>query len=253
MKSSDPRPDWVAESLPEQGREDLRLMKEFGGGPFDVDAGLAKFEERIAHVTPARTAFPRGLVASALVLLGASSIVGFTSFHGRDVRPSAESVSSAVVPANDSPSTPILLAAPTAEPAHAATAIPSLSVDALPTVSTSRSKPAPPPPSVNGAKAAVSGDDGDPIEAEVRHATKLRVVARTDPQAALGLAADGDRSFPRGMLHAEREAIAIEALARLERWPEAKTRAEAFAGAYPTHPRTARIRAIAKGERPWQL
>lgn len=250
MKSSDPRPDWMAESLPEQGREDLRLMKEFGGGTFDVDAGLSKFEARIAQVKPSRSTIPRGLLVGALVLVGASSILGFTSIRSKDVHRQAPSAVVTVVAANDTPSAPVVQ---NAEPADVAPAIPSLSVDALPTVSTTRSKAAPPAVTAIATKAAEALDESDLIEAEVRHASKLRVVARTDPQAALLLAAGGDRSFPRGMLHAEREAIAIEALARLERWTEAKTRADAFAGAYPTHPRTARVRAIAKGERPWEL
>ncbi|AKV00457.1 hypothetical protein AKJ09_07120 [Labilithrix luteola] len=245
MKSSDRQPDWVAQSLPEQGREDLRLLKEFGDAHFDVDAGLAKFEERIANVKPGRAAFPRGLLVGAVVLAGASTVVGFASFRPKDAPPAVASVATPI-PSADAPAA---LLPPPNEPTTAATAIPSLSVDALPTVSTSRPKPV---PANTTPTTTVSPNDGDLVEAEVRHASTLRVVARTDPRAALELAAEGDRRFPRGMLHAEREAIAIEALARLERWSEAKTRADAFAAAYPTHPRTARIRAISKGERPWE-
>ena len=59
-------------------------------------------------------------------------------------------------------------------------------------------------------------------------------LGRGDPQAALDSARQHARRFPNGQLAEEREAIAIEALARLGRQAEARTRAEHFRRVYPS-------------------
>jgi hypothetical protein len=253
MKTPDLKPDWAAEDLPEQGQEDLRLFKQFGGGPFDVTAGLAAFEERVAKVQPGPTWPARRLLVGALVLSGVAVTMGF-AMRSEGTPPSTRTPI-ATMPAPVPPTPPELAADDTAAQAITPTpSIPSVSIDSLPTVASPHARPAPLPAVAAAPPVATSqADVGDPIEAEVRHASRLRIMARTDPRGALSLAAEGDQLFPSGLLHAEREAIAIEALARLDRWNEARARAEAFASAYPTHPRTGRILAIAKGERPWEL
>lgn len=254
MKTPDPRPDW-AEGLPEQGQEDLRRLMQFGGGPFDVDAGLAAFEERIAKVPPGPVVSPRSLLLGALVLSGLAAVAGFAALRGAVPGPPPSTLAPAA--RASAPARPAELQA-TVEAATPATSLPSVSVDTLPTVASAPARPIPAPTAPTStasapATAAGQAEAGDLVEAEVRHASTLRIVARTDPRRALALAAEGDRLFPSGLLHAEREAIAIEALARLDRSSEASARADAFASAYPTHPRTGRIRAISRGERPWEL
>jgi hypothetical protein len=61
------------------------------------------------------------------------------------------------------------------------------------------------------------------------------------PERTLALTAEHLRRYPRGILDQEREALAIEALAKLGRYEEARTRVRAFDQAYPGSPYRARI------------
>lgn len=61
------------------------------------------------------------------------------------------------------------------------------------------------------------------------------------PAKALDLTEQHARRFPTGMLAQEREAIAVEALAKLGRAPQAKARAKAFLSAHPDSPYKTRI------------
>ena len=247
MKTPDPSPDWAASDLPEQGQEDLRVLKELGGGPYDVEAGLAAFEERIANAPPGQALAPRSFAIGALVLGGLAAVAGFASLRSEASMPAATTAAPAALASEPVPRLRVeTVVAP-------ATSIPSVSVDALPTVASAHPRPVPAPAVPPSTTTPVrQADTADLVEAEVRHASTLRIVARTDPRAALALAAEGDRQFPNGLLHAEREAIAIEAFARLERAEDVRTRAEAFLSTYPMHPRAGRVRAIARGERPWE-
>ncbi len=60
-----------------------------------------------------------------------------------------------------------------------------------------------------------------------------RAAVKTDAPRALTLTQEFGRRFPKSVLTQEREVIAIEALVRLGRTSAAKTRAEAFARAFP--------------------
>ena len=65
-----------------------------------------------------------------------------------------------------------------------------------------------------------------------------------DAQGALARLDELRRRFPGGMLAQEREALAIEALARSGQGGEARSRAEAFKKAYPASPHAARVEAL---------
>jgi hypothetical protein len=84
-------------------------------------------------------------------------------------------------------------------------------------------------PSDTGAKAVVGAEEWRILRA-------ARRAMSTDPAHALALAREHAQKFPDGMLSQEREAIAIEALARLGRTSEAKARAESFSGSFPASP-----------------
>lgn len=225
--------------LPPEARQDLALLKQFGGGRYDVEAGLRAFEERIASPPPSSGRLPRTLLLCALAVCGVASVAVVAS-HREVAPPPAMPIVIASAPAVTQTEVPPPAPAPT---------LTSVSIDTLPTVATSTAHPSAP---VSAPAPTPTVDAPDLVDAEVRQAATVRSAARTDPAEALALAAEGDRQFPKGLLHAEREAIAIEALARLGRTSEAKTRGEAFANAYPSHPRTGRIRAIVSGERPWE-
>jgi hypothetical protein len=92
---------------------------------------------------------------------------------------------------------------------------------------------------------------GDALAAEMEHLARLRALEGRDPAQALALAAEGSQRFPAGQFVQEREAIAIGALVRLGRAPEARARAVAFAAAYPRSAFTERLeRLTGTGGRP---
>ncbi|MFZ5891385.1 MAG: hypothetical protein ACOY0T_10065 [Myxococcota bacterium] len=70
-----------------------------------------------------------------------------------------------------------------------------------------------------------------------------RQALATNPARALALTDEHARSFPRGMLIQEREAIAIESLARVGRQADAKLRAQRFLQRFPASPYAKRVEA----------
>lgn len=87
----------------------------------------------------------------------------------------------------------------------------------------------PPPPRV------------DPIRAEMELVARARAASRDNPRRALALAEEARRRFPRGILAEERDAIAILALAALDRDDEARRRGERFLARYPEGPFSDRV------------
>lgn len=69
---------------------------------------------------------------------------------------------------------------------------------------------------------------------------------RGDTAGALGMLEQIRLKFPGGVLAQEREALAIEALARSGRKADASARASAFVKAYPTSPLAARVQSFAQ-------
>lgn len=74
---------------------------------------------------------------------------------------------------------------------------------------------------------------------EVALLARARAALEADPGKALALTSNHARTFARGVLAQEREVIAIDALLRLGRRPEARARADRFHRLYPesTHGR----------------
>lgn len=68
-----------------------------------------------------------------------------------------------------------------------------------------------------------------------------RQAVAAQPERALSLTEEHARRFPQGMLAQEREAIAIEALAKLGRGAQAQARAQTFLKAHPGSPYRPRI------------
>jgi len=69
----------------------------------------------------------------------------------------------------------------------------------------------------------------------------------TSPTEALALADEAQRTYRKGMLVQEREAIAIQALARLGRADQANQRAESFLKRYGRGPHAAAVRSALQG------
>jgi hypothetical protein len=91
------------------------------------------------------------------------------------------------------------------------------------------------------------GAPGAPAAAEAEEYKVLRAARAAlpaDPGRALALTDEHGRRFGRGMLSQEREAIAVEALARLGRKTEANARLSRFVRQFPGSPYRARIEAL---------
>lgn len=122
-------------------------------------------------------------------------------------------------------------AEPTEEPrvvAPGASALPAEAQSAEP-------EPVPEPPQ-KASKAAV------PSEASILE--RARRSLGTNPAAALGATREHKRLYPNGVLAQEREVIAIEALKRLKRESEAKSRADAFETEHPESAHQRKVESI---------
>jgi len=90
-----------------------------------------------------------------------------------------------------------------------------------------------------------AASDTDALLREAELLEKARMGVARDPAGALRALEDHRASFPGGQLTAEREYLAIDALARLGRHAEARARAKAFVARFPSSPFAERARRIA--------
>lgn len=228
-------------------RDALAREKAFRADYDDVD-GLARFQATLGaelskgasnDALPAR-AFRR--LGSMLSLVALGVVVTGTVFGPRWFASKPEASSSISSMEITQPSE--------AEQPPTAPEIPSLAVESLPAATApDPSNLAPRTPRSIVAPAAkpsatTSGIAFDPLE-ETRHLGALRRIASTDPARALGMIEDGNRRFARGSFREERDAIAVGALARLGREPEARRAGEAFLATYPTSPLSPQVRRAA--------
>ena len=80
-------------------------------------------------------------------------------------------------------------------------------------------------------------------QAETDNYAKARSLAATDPAGALALVESGNKQFAHGVFAEEREALAVDCLARTGRTAEAQERGKAFLAKHPTSPFAEKIRA----------
>ncbi|WP_146648570.1 hypothetical protein [Labilithrix luteola] len=89
----------------------------------------------------------------------------------------------------------------------------------------------------------------EPSESEGSFLRRTQSTLVSDPARALAMTRDHSSLYPRGVLLQERDVIAIDALARLGRLAEARTRAAEFRAQYPKSAHLARIQTILGDER----
>ncbi len=98
----------------------------------------------------------------------------------------------------------------------------------------------------SGPAAPVLDRETPALEESRRLAEARDALRRGDTSGALSRLSDLQRAVPGGILGQEREALAIEALAKSGRSTEAQTRARAFLQAYPQSPHAPRVEAFAR-------
>lgn len=208
------------------------------------DARMRKLERLVAPVLVAPPAAapwwqrggPRAVAGAMLVLaLGSARMVtrGGSDAPASSRAPSAPAPTVTRVPDDHPASLP------------APVAMPPVSVDSLPAA-----PPAPAPaPLAREAKApraqAPAPAEGaeDPGD-ELALLEDARRALAADPARTLALADTHAQRFAKPALAQERERLAIDALVRLDRRPEAEARAKAFEATYPQSAHLARVRAL---------
>jgi hypothetical protein len=144
-----------------------------------------------------------------------------------------------VVPAPATPPiAPALAIAPAAPPAIT-TAVPS-PVEPQPAVKRPRRERSHPEPRAESVSA----------EAELALLQRAQATLDRDPSAALALAEQHARLYPRGMFTQEREILAIEALLKLRQRPVALARARTFVARFPESAHSRRVRALLDRSQP---
>jgi hypothetical protein len=87
-------------------------------------------------------------------------------------------------------------------------------------------------------------------EAELALLQRAQATLDHDASAALGLAEQHARLYPRGMFTQEREILAIEALLKLRQRPAALARARTFIERFPESAHARRVRALLERSQP---
>ena len=223
-------------NVPGEPRQELSLLASPLSPTFDVSQALARF--RASAAAPSAIAVSTAAVAitaatAALAILGAAWI-------GLRTTPAAVASSSPMaIPATtgDAPQN----AAPQAPPsAQASTS----DVSAAPVPSTATSAPSEPTCGARVSPSTAPSERHDAMLEEMQQVAHLREISEGNPGRAVELADEGNRRFPRGLLHQERESIAIRALVRLGRRNEARARAQLLLDGYPRGPFSAQVRRV---------
>jgi hypothetical protein len=182
--------------------------------------------------------------AAVLLLLGAGSLATY------ELTQSAPQPSDSVV----APRAPRLTVEPPASPVHAVSPAPEPKPPAVPALPRPAAVVRPSRPPVTGTgKDSARPAEGPRATDSSRLAEESRLVIEArralhagDFATTLRLLESAASTFPNGALGQEREALAIQALARSGRREAAAQRAAAFLASYPESPHAADLKAFAR-------
>jgi hypothetical protein len=250
-----------------------------GAGAAGAAVGAAGSAAASHGATATAVAATTGAKVAAWVVVGTLAIAGGTVavVKGIDRGASPQAIAATTATATATPTatptpTPTATATPTPTPTPTATATPTPTATAITTptaTATTVASPAAPsrarverpaardmrgasdtatiaaaPPSMNTPATSPAAPAAPPASGEGALLLRARRVLASEPQAALALTQEDERLFPAGDLAPEREVLAIEALARLGRTAEARSRFDAFRARFPQSPHVARLRAL---------
>ncbi|MDF2696118.1 MAG: hypothetical protein K0S65_4501 [Labilithrix sp.] len=216
--------------------EGIRALR----GELPDDVRMRGLEQRLGPVFDVETTPPWWRRRRFQAIVGVAVVIVGVAAGGRQTGQSPASLSHDVMPVEPSPAATSL--APIAN--EPASAVPTVSVDSLPSAQPSGvrgaihpSKPVPtsPPPAASASES--SGDELALLE-------EARRALGADPAKALTLTDEHTQRFRTPSFAEERERLAIDALGRLGRRDEAARRATAFEAAYPGSAHLQRIRAL---------
>ena len=220
------------------------------------DMRMQQLERRLAPVLTPDTRADRSWHGRHLPLIAGAAVVIVGVVAGTHHRMNLASSSPASVPieaVTTMTSTPqATRPSPTVAVEHgetSSTAMPVLTVDALPSAASPR-KPSSSERSTKRPSEARSELNPTPEEAaedpgdELAVLEEARAALATDPARTLALADAHTKRFQRPAFAQERERLAIDALVRSGRRDDAQERATRFEATYPRSPHLARVRAL---------
>ncbi len=212
-------------------------------------ADLARVAARLPLGPPPPAAAPPSVLSGALIGAALGVIVAGTSLIGDARRaPAPPAVATGDAPLR-APQPAIV--APAIAPPRAA--VPALAprpapaiASAPPTTPTGEIAPAPAPdPAPAAVSAGAPAPSGD-AESEAHLLLRAHEAIDATPARALALTDEHAARFPAGSLGQEREVVAIQALLRLGRVGEARTRAARFVAAFPGSAHRSRVEALVR-------
>lgn len=252
---------------PPLARADLERAAHAPASGFDAAKGLAAFETAIRHGNVAGVcsagsgiagAIGKGVISGVLLVGGAVAMLAPKGTSAPDAPPPTKLLAaSSAGDLRASPSVP----APTAEIESRPRDMPNPPAPSIPSRASPRGagplgSAVASGPSRASEAAVASARDQHPssatpavsdLQLEMDLVARMRAAEPGDPSQALMLAEEGRRRFPGGFFAQEREALAIEALARLGRKAEATERARAFLASYPKSHFAERLRGLTGG------
>lgn len=213
----------------------------FGGAPPDGDGstGGDGGGDTASPDVPVDAASPVSPSLSGYTVAGvvAAAAVGGVLYLSQPDATSPETTTPSTT--QSAPSSPSAVAPATAAPSSTTSA-----VEALPTASPSAlPTSAQPPPSPTTLPSATATPSASP-PSEISLLRDAQTALGSNPQQALTLCQQHATLYPAGALSQEREVIVIEALVRLGRTAEAKSRATAFIAAHPGSTHTRRLEVL---------
>lgn len=241
------------------------------GGSAGAGSGAAGASTKAAAGASLKVASGAGVTAAGggvikAVLIGAfSGILAVSGYSALEpsAPPSPPAPTSAVEPSPAPQKAPSDVAGPTAAPSarpfSAPSSAPAPAAEArepAPSVTATAASPSAAPTTEEAPASAPELGAGTPVpgspeerESRLREENALLGQARGalrggDPGRALQILEEARKKFPGGVLGQEREAVAIEALARSGAREAASARAAAFIKAHPSSPHAARLQAF---------
>lgn len=224
---------------PEVGDQLKQFDQQCQHQPFDLQAGLARFEAAAAAAPTAAAAASTtaglgsaaGAAGSKLATSGAGALFGLKGLLAAGALAGAGALAWTFWPLSPS--------APVDAPEMPSSAAPAQAL------------PAPPvqPPSSEGTTSVKLKPD--PLQAELTLVKKARqALAKHQARKALTLLQDSQETFANGALVPEREALLIIALHQSGQVRKARSRARRFLSKHPQSPMTNRIRQVLEKKAP---
>jgi hypothetical protein len=242
-------------ATPPSLRRDLDRFAQGTATAYDADRGLARLTASLALASAAGApswgarvkafalkalSWPGLQVIAAIVMVGAAGTA--VAVHASRERPAPIALvphtSMSAPPATPRPDPGPSDPGPPVEPATSEPRRPEPLVAVSPAPASHASAKAP----SAGASSHRGGAPPAPAHTDALHeemlsVIRLREIAASAPEQAVGLAAESEARFGRDSIYAEeRDAIAVTALARMGRADEARARARAFLDRHPNSP-----------------